>query len=82
MECYNVTNMSKMFKKCSSLSSLPDISLWNINNKLNLKGMFDKCPASLILPNISKDKNIFSKFYPYDSFENCFSLLNIPDELK
>ena len=27
----NITNMSYMFDKCSSLSSLPDISKWNTN---------------------------------------------------
>ena len=28
----NITNMSYMFWRCSSLSSLPDISKWNTNN--------------------------------------------------
>ena len=35
----NVTDMSFMFYECSSLSSLPDISKWNINNVTNMSGM-------------------------------------------
>ena len=36
----NVTNMSEMFYKCSSLISLPDISKWNTNNVTNMSLMF------------------------------------------
>ena len=33
----NVIDLRYMFDKCSSLSSLPDISKWNINNIKNMK---------------------------------------------
>ena len=39
----NVTNMSGIFKGCSSLSSLPDISKWNTNNITDMRFMFSGC---------------------------------------
>ena len=55
-----------MFKDCSSLISLPDISKWDITFALKLKdcsdtdlgmdGMFDGCSKSLKIP--EKFKNI------------------------
>ena len=33
----NVTDMSYMFARCSSLSSLPDISQWNTDNSIDMK---------------------------------------------
>ena len=35
----NVKDMSLMFSGCSSLSSIPDISKWNINNATNMSRM-------------------------------------------
>ena len=32
----NVTNMEALFNNCSSLTSLPDISKWNLNNHLQI----------------------------------------------
>ena len=49
-----VTNMSNMFYKCSSLSSLPDISNWNTNNITNMSNMFEGCSSLSSLPDISK----------------------------
>ena len=50
----NVTNMSCMFNKCRSLSSLPDISKWNTNNIINMSYMFCGCSSLSSLPDISK----------------------------
>ena len=50
----NVTDMSHMFKDCSSLSSLPDISKWNTNNVTDMSYMFCGCIKLSSLPNISK----------------------------
>ena len=56
----NITDMSYMFSGCSSLSSLPDISKWNIN-KVNYKSsMFSGCSNA-----------IFSKFIK-TKFANAF----------
>ena len=41
----NVTDMSDMFCGCSSLSSLPDISKWNINNVTDMRWMFSGCSS-------------------------------------
>ena len=37
-----------MFRACSSLSLLPDISKWNTNNVNNMSGMFYGCLNSII----------------------------------
>ena len=39
------SNMSYMFYKCWSLSSLPDISKWNTNNVIDLTGIFNYCDS-------------------------------------
>jgi len=44
--------MSFMFNECSKLSSLPDISKWNINNVINMKVMFQACPSLTELSDI------------------------------
>ena len=49
--------MDCMFKGCSSLLSLPDISKWNTNNITDMNSMFKRCSSlsSLSsLPDISK----------------------------
>ena len=66
---------------------LPDISKWNTSKVTNMSDIFNGCCSLAYLPDISKWntsklKNIFSKFYEYDSYKECISLLNIPDELK
>ena len=50
----NVTDMSYMFKGCSSLSFLPDISKWNTNNIKDMSYMFEGCSSLSSLPDISK----------------------------
>ena len=39
----NITNMSYMFSKCSSLISLPDISEWDTSNVTVMSCIFEKC---------------------------------------
>ena len=51
----NVTNMSYMFWRCSSLSSLPDISKWNTNKATSMMGMFYGCP-NIIISKVIKTK--------------------------
>jgi len=45
-----------MFNGCSSLSYLPDISIWNTNNVKDISDMFDGCSS---LPSVFD----FSKIY-------------------
>ena len=47
-ETKNITNMSGMFYNCSSLSSLPDISKWELNEKLNTYEMFEGVDKNII----------------------------------
>ena len=46
--------MQEMFNECSSLSSLPDISKWNIKNTKDISYMFRECFSLESLPDISK----------------------------
>ena len=54
MEYKNVTNMSGMFKGCSSLTSFPDISNWNVEN-VDKDDMFLDCDDSII-PKFKKNE--------------------------
>ena len=77
----NVTNMSKMFYKCSSLSYLPDISRWNTNNITNMSYIFCGCLSLLSLPDISiwNTNNVYNMSY---MFFKCSSLSSLPDISK
>ena len=48
--------MSSIFKNCSSLLSLPDISKWNTDAYIS--GMFDNCSSLSSLSDISKWKKL------------------------
>ena len=49
---YNYSNLKYLFYKCSSLSSLPDISKLNINNVIDMSFMFAGCSSLSSLPDI------------------------------
>jgi len=49
----NVINMSYMLYWCEKLSSLPDISKWNINTVTNMSSMFSGCEKLSSLSDIS-----------------------------
>ena len=49
-----ISDMSYMFNRCESLSSLPDISKWITNNVNNMSHMFSWCSSLSSLPDISK----------------------------
>jgi len=78
---YNVTNMSQIFRGCSSLMSLPDMSKWDTKNVSNMSHLFDECSSLIILPDLSKwdIKNVTNI---HSMFERCFSLLSLPDISK
>jgi len=46
--------MSSIFYNCKSLSSLPDISQWNIKNVKDMHSLFYNCKSLSSLPDISK----------------------------
>ena len=73
--------MSGIFFGCISLSSIPDISKWNIDNAKDMSFIFTKCTSLISLPDISKwnPKNLK---YLVSMFSDCLSLLNLPDLTK
>ena len=77
----NVTDMSGMFSRCSSLLSLPDISKWNTNNVTYMNNMYYRCSSLSSLPDISKwnTNNVINMSY---MFSNCSSLSSLPNISK
>ena len=70
-----------MFFNCSSLSSIPDISKWNINNVENMIALFYNCVSLSSLPDISKWKtNSVKKMNGL--FVRCISLMSLPNIQK
>ena len=51
----NVTDMSYMFSRCSSLSSLSDISKWITNKVKDMSAMFSFCSSLSSLPDFKMD---------------------------
>ena len=76
-----LTNLKSMFKGCSSLKYLPDLSKWNTEKVINISSMFDGCSSLFSLPNISKwnTGNIKSMSY---IFNKCSKLFSLPDISK
>ena len=71
---WNTSNLKEaqgMFGKCLSLSFFPDISNWNISNIKNMRHFFCNCFSLSFIQNFEIQKSI-----SYQSFYNCFSLLN------
>ena len=46
--------IDSIFSNCLSLSSLPDISNWKVNNVIKMDSIFYNCFSLSSLPNISK----------------------------
>ena len=74
----NLTDMSHMFKDCSSLLFLPDISELNTFNVQDMSYLFYGCTLLENIPNISKwnTSNVTNMSY---MFFNCASLVKLPD---
>ena len=77
----NITDMSFMFDKCKSLSSIPDISKWNTSKVNNMSFMFSECISLSSLPDISKwdTSNVNNMTY---MFYYCKLLSSLPDISK
>ena len=63
--------MNRLFYRCCSLTTLPDLSKWIINENNDIDEMFLECYNLAFLPDISK-WNINDKHF----FGECFSILN------
>ena len=77
----NITNMSFMFNKCYSFSSLPDISNWNTSKVINMNSLFSECESLYTLPDISK-WDTSNVIYMNSMFCECNSLTSLPDISK
>ena len=53
MNTKNVENLNSIFENCSSLSIIPDISKWKLNNNIKINNIFKGCDSLIIYPNIS-----------------------------
>ena len=75
---YNLTDMSHMFKDCSTLLFLPNISEINTFHVKDMSYLFYGCTLLENLPDISKwnTSNVLNMSY---MFFNCYSLLSLPD---
>ena len=73
--------LKEMFWNCSSLISLSDISIWDINNVTDISGMFNNCSSLISLPDISNwtTNNVTNMSL---IFANCSSLISLPDISK
>ena len=67
--------MRKMFDRCSSLISLPDISKWNTDQK-RIGDIFNECISLSYLPDLKNWKFSSVKFES-NKFEGCLSLFFI-----
>ena len=75
---YGTKNMKNLFKGCSSLKSLPDISNWYTGGVLEMENMFKDCSSLISLPDISKwdTSNVINMG---NIFNGCSSLISLPD---
>ena len=73
----NITNMSSIFARCVSLTSLPDISKWDTSNVDNMSCMFLNCKKLVEIDDISiwDTSNVTNM---QSMFCNCLSLSNLP----
>jgi len=69
--------MQRLFYGCSSISLLPDISIWKVPYYINIEGIFYGCSSISILPDISKWE--VSKYNTKYFIDECLSLSKVPD---
>jgi len=74
----NVEKINNMFGCCYSLSSLPDISKWNLIKVIDMSSLFYGCKSLVSIPDISNWKldNIDDISF---IFYGCHSLASLPD---
>ena len=70
--------MSDLFNGCSSLSTLPDISKWNLDKCTDISSLFKYCSKLTSLPDIAK-WNICNVSNMSFTFSHCSSLTRFPN---
>ena len=73
----NITDASYMFHECNSLSSLSDLSKWDVSIVTNMSHMFYECQL-LYLPDIS-NWNVINVTNMNSMFGWCYKLKSLPD---
>ena len=71
-----VETINCLFCECKSLSCLPDLSKWNLDNIYELSDIFSGCKSQCSFPDISK---IYSKSLPILNYfydKNCINCIN------
>ena len=71
-----------MFRECSSLTTIPDISNWNTCNIEEINELFFRCYSLISLPDISKWKVNKVRDGIKNMFDKCYSLISLPDLSK
>ena len=71
--------MHRLFFNCQSLTSLPNISKWNIKNIKDMSYLFGGCESSISIPDMSKwdIRNVKYKRYMFRYSHSLMSLPNI-----
>ena len=76
-----ITDISSLFDKCNSLSSLTDLSKWNTSNIIDMSYIFSNCDSLVHLPDIS-NWNTSNVKYMKGIFRGCKNLKELPDISK
>ena len=74
--------MNKMFKDCSSLISLPDISKWNLKKGIKMNQIFEGCKSLVNVPDLSLWKLANKESEPNISNLYSSSILNELESIK
>ena len=74
----NPKNISHMFRECSSLISISDISNWDTSQVTDMSYLFEKCISLEYLPDIS-EWDISNVTDIKCMFKKCYNLKSLPD---
>ena len=76
-----ITDLSFIFSGCTSLISLPDLSLWDTCKITDFSNMFKDCSSLKSLPDIS-NWNTYKVNNMKNMFYGCSSLISLPEISK
>ena len=76
-----ITDISSLFDKCSSLSSSTNLSKWDTSNIIDMSYIFSNCDSLEHLPDIS-NWNTSNVKYMKGIFRGCKNLKELPDISK
>jgi hypothetical protein len=68
--------MSFIFMECRSLTSIPDIYKWKLDNILNINLMLYNCVSLSSLPDMKNFENADKIKQKINTTRNCFNAIN------